>query len=58
MFINRLQKIAKRSAGTFTPIAYERKQAVIASVMNDYKSRDYNPRTAKYRSFKGVFGNS
>jgi|GEM_PF-3528493 len=56
MLKNTLQKLARRSSLKFKPNAYERRQVVIESVMNDYKSRDYNPRTAKYRSFKGVFG--
>ncbi len=55
MFRRKLSNIAKRSALNYSVNAYERRQAIIESVTNQNKTGEYNPRTAKYRSFKNVF---
>ncbi len=55
MLRRKLSNIAKRSALNYSVNAYERRQAIIESVTNQSKTGEYNPRTAKYRSLKGVF---
>jgi len=57
MIKSTLLKLAKKS-NKMRPTTYERRRLIAESVMNDYKSGEYNPRTAKYRSLKGLFGQS
>lgn len=57
MLRGKIGKLARKSSLRLKPNGSGRRQAIIESVMNDYKTRDDSPRTAKYRSFRGLFAN-
>ena len=57
MLRNKLQKFRKKNPISFNLLSNKKNEEVIQTLITDYKSKDWNTRISKYRSFKGVFGN-
>lgn len=57
MLKNALTKLAKRSNRRFKEVAFERRSAVIEMIVNDHRSKSYNPKSLKHKSIKSAFDN-
>jgi len=54
MLKNALNKFVKGSNSKFKTSSFEKRMMIIESVMNEQKSKEYNPRKARNKSLKGI----